>query len=439
MDTSLVKTDGRIDSDERMILSDKVPILANPGTQLTDVYYNAINSTVQAVEVTYNLGRYTSTLNNPSFGATSQAVIPNSSLLGSTYLHLVLGASGDEAVKADQTLVRGWAYGAIREINYLFGSSNVSQLVIQKHTLLQLIMGASETSEKDTELFKGGGEEQLSPIQTVEANILLPFPWSTSSGLFAKYPFDTDMLQNPITIQVIFDTNDKIYGGDNKTRPTSFALAEIITRQGDFLDKKMSLSRELQLHPEMSYNYPFIHAQSFVPSPIMSNSDGHINATLLSFINADLLTVSLGCVKLTDVNPNGNDSPNPFNYVDITNMRMFFNGQVMYNSPGTLYKVQNSTDSQIGAGFFEGSIIQAGGNAPFTSDPVNTYPMYIDFSRIRSLTFEGRYQNVWRIPQNTITLEFDVPEPNTLYQLYFSYYYNGIVSVQRGQSRIYFN
>ena len=53
-------------SEALQLLGDKRTILSAPGSKLSSLYYNVANSTVDAVEITYNTGRYVSSLSTPS-------------------------------------------------------------------------------------------------------------------------------------------------------------------------------------------------------------------------------------------------------------------------------------------------------------------------------------------------------------------------------------
>lgn len=406
----------------------KPVILENPGVKLTDIYYNAINTQVDDVEITYNLGKYTTNLTSPLFNGTSQVIIANDSLVGNVYLHLEL-----DDLLANQALCRGWGYASVRQINYILGSSNVSQLFITGQTLWQINQANVQSQEKRSEMFRLGGQEQFGAGPVEPADILLPFPFS--SACFGKKPLDSNMLQNPIQIQVQFNDSNIIYGGTDLNRPTQFLNAQIIVRQGEFENKSNSLGMLLRNNQSLHYSYPFIHHQSYGPISITSSGSRRIDIPLLSFINADLTGISLGVVKSTDFNSGATGAPNPFNYVDLDEINLNFNGNTMYNSPGKLYKLAMMECSD-GPMFWHGSIINPIVN---DSDPVDNYMLMIDFSRLRATCFHNKFFNVWRIENNTLSIAFNVPEASTSYIIFPTYYYNAIAKIQRGQTQMIFN
>ncbi len=417
---------------EEQYLTTKRILLSNPGFKLSDAYYSKFNTQVDLAEITWNYGRFTNTLSNSNFGSNTQIIIPNSSLLSTCYLHLEL-----PPIIAEQTICRGWGYACIDTISYLFGSSNVSQIQIDGQSLFQLVMTQADTQEKRSELIRLGGQEFLIPsIGDISSDIILPLPWSTSCGLNSKLPVDTNIIKNPITIQIRFKAATSIYGGTG-VRPNGFQNTLVTLKQGDFTNKGDSLALELRQNPDSMYGYPFIHSQSFVPTDVLTDANGRGSIVLQSFINADLVGMMVGVVKASDLSPISTESKNPFNYAILRNVRLTFNGLVMYSAVGEAYRLFQ-TDTALGAGNWQGSLIDPGVAAPFSSQPVDNYLLIMDFTRKRSICYEGHYANTWRIGQNTMLLNFEA-EAATSYRIQATYLYNGIAEITQGETRIFFD
>lgn len=438
------------------LMSLKRTILNAPGTKLSQLYYSAANSTVDAVEITYNVGRYISSLSTPLFNAQSQVILANSSFVGETYLHLEL-----PNLYENQTLSRGWAYQAIQQISIIMGSSNVSQVVLNGQSVFHKIMSQCETSEKRSEMLRLAGDEYLTPIMRlnpntglperdpdaiISADILLPFYFSSASGLFNKKSFDTNLLNNPITFQIQFGPVTSIYGGIPTTQtpfPGGFNNAQMIFRQGDLFSKNVSMKRFLATHPDESMFYPDIFSQSYVPTTFFGSTDvtSPISIPLLGFINADLCALTIGVVRADLIAPPTGQSPNAFQFDPIQNIRLLFNGTIMFQAPRSSWKLF-TMKSGLGGQYVQGSYIQPtlAGLGPYQSIPQDLYLLHIDFSAIRSTTFEGMFQNVWRIANNTLTLQFNTSQGELVrYNAYVTYHYNAVLQVQQGQSALYFS
>jgi hypothetical protein len=442
-----------------MYLKNKRTILANPGTKISSYYYSAMNTTVELSEMTFNNGRLQISLSQLNFNSQSQLVIPNSSYLSECYLHLEL-----PPILPNQCLCRGWGYAAISNLSFLFGSSNISLLTINGQTMFQMIMLQCETSEKKSAVLQLAGQEQLGPtVGNVKADILLPFPWSSMCGLHHKKGFETDLLNNPITIQIQFGPRSNIYGGAGYNGPTNpapginypgtsipfpsaFTMATAYFRQGDYTYKDTSLKPILARNPGLMYSYPFIHAQSLTPSqftgipapaPYAGVPSSRVQVPLLSFINADLVSISFGLIQTQYLTSTNNNPALPLNYEPMYNISLLFNGLTMYEAPGTssnLYCIM----SEPGACQIENSFINPGTTSPFSMKPINSFVTVVDFSQKRAICYDSEFYNVWRIGNNTLSLSFNTMTQNT-YQLFCTYYYNAVCEVQHENANIYFD
>lgn len=445
-----------MDRDEILsLVASKKTILSAPGTKLSSLYYNVMNASVDAVEITYNTGRFQTSLSSLTFGSQSQVILANSSFVDCVYIHFEL-----PNIWSNQTLSRGWGYALISQLSFLFGSSNVSQLTINGQSLWHKVAMQCETAEKRSEMWRLGGEEYLTPVTKIDpvtgtavrdpnailsADVLLPLPWSSASGLFNKKAFDTNLLQNPIQIQVQFNDATAVYGGITSVNPfpQGFSRAVMLFRQGDLSSKSMSMRRELELNPDLSMFYPWIYSQSYQPTQFQGSNDpaNPITVPLLGFINADLLAITIGVVRTSMLAPLSGQSPNAFQYDNIQNIVLEFNGTVMFAAPRSSWKL-TTMKSTLGAQYFHNSLIQPtlAGIGPYESVPQDAYLLHIDFSAIRSTAFEGMMQNVWRIGNNTLSLRLNTEGDSTIrYQMFCTYHYNSVVQVQQGQTNVYFD
>lgn len=416
-------------------VSDKRVLLSAPGNKMNNLYYTQLNSTVEQIEVEFNTGRFQQALNNAVFGGQGLVQIPNSSFVDVMYLHAELPAT-----VADQTLPRGWLWGAVENVSFLWGSSNTPQIQMSGQSVLQTIMAQCETEERRSEMFRLGGDVILTSGIIPKADIIIPLPWSTACGLNPKKPFDSNLLRNVITVQISFKSASEIYGGTG-ARPNGFDVAQVVLRQGNLSNKALSLRNSLDANPTLMLAYPFIHHQSYQPPKFSaSSSSDEISVVLQSFINADLVAITIGVVSDTSLALGSNNSPSPFNYEEIEDVKLLFNGQAMYDAPGALMKLDNM-HSIPGGNYWHNDVIASGTTAPFTSAPVDTYIYMFNFSRIRAICFENEFQNTRRIGNQVLELRFKLPNNTGAenYTLYSTYHYNSICEVSQGMTNIFIN
>ncbi len=290
------------------------------------------------------------------------------------------------------------------------------------------------TAERRSEVLRLAGEEILNPTPGINQHAVIQIMLPFSSAGIAKKPFDTTLLDSPITISVQFNNSDSFYIGTG-TRPLGFISAIISTAQGDLQNKSQSLRGALVRQPSMRYSYPFIHSQS-IPINVTSNFPLLNINQITGFINADLIAISFGYILASEFTGTGSASPSPFNYARVTDVTLDFNGTVMYKAINQDYRLYNMQD-ELGASYVENSVIAPADTAPFTSLPVNSYVIAIDFSQLPSYSFSDRFYNTFRIGNNTMNLSATLPTAGN-YFLFLTYHYNGIISVN-GDANIFFD
>lgn len=425
---------------------------------------NGKSCAVQDTEVTYNNGRYTVSLSQMNFNGQSTVTIPISNLVSTVYLRLSLPADTGPGAGASFALPHGWGYYAIQNISYLLGSSNCSQLQINGQSLLQMNLAECETAEKRTEILTLGGAPYAVPASTAivqqDAYLILNFPWSRVAADL-KLPLDTTLMSNSITLNIQFQPATYFMSGSYAptyaAAHSSFNNAQLMLRQGEMRDKALSLRDKLMVNKSLSYNYPFLHYQSFSP-PQFVNTTGTLNQLVLqSFINADLVSIVMHLVRVPDLQ-GGNAAAsipnvaNPGLLYDMRDLQLLFNGQTDVNSPGYSYKLYD-LHNQEGADYNGYFPLTGTAAATTITNEQAEYRLRVDYGMRKNLSFDSHYQNVRRIANQTLTLQFyiDQPSPNVLggtaitsvngatFQLFCTYVYNGVASITDGQSKVYFD
>ena len=178
-----------------------------------------------------------------------------------------------------------------------------------------------------------------------------------------------------------------------------------------------------------------ISTQSFVRD-LTGNFPNLNTVDLLAFVNADLLAVTFMVVQNDFLNGANDQTPNAFNAQEIEDVELLFNGTLMFRSRHQGHKLYAMQD-RIGASFYHNSIVASGPTSPFTSVPVDSYIVAINFSQLPAYTFNSHFYNVWRIGNNTMQLRFNLPDTQG-YTLFATYYYNGIASIN-GDTQVFFD
>ncbi|WP_395065082.1 hypothetical protein [Flavobacterium sp.] len=450
-------------------LSNKRTLLSVPGTLKTDAYFTEQDSTVHLTELTSNLGRYVSSLTSSQFGATSQVIVPNNDILGETYLHLTLPTNPGvgTTTAANYLAPLGWGWSAIKSISYLWGASNVAQISISGKSLWAVALAQCDTSEKRSQLCYLGGaalpsrktdDAENLDVEGIgsDAYIPLALPWSVLSNN-GKIGFDTSLLNSPITIQIQFAPASEFLQWSSTAAgtvlaniPSSFDNAEIVVRQHMFSDRSQSLKFEMQNNPTNIYHYPFKHFQSF-QKDFSATTGVDSQVQLTNFINADLIGMVIYVVETAKLKGGSTVAPTEgdrfkLNPLDISlpyDVKLLFNGQVLYNSPGKLYLLQNCAGLNGSGSYYSSKLSKQpdvgndGVLSTFSRLPIIRDMIFIDFSRKHSLSFDNEFANTFRIAQQTLDLTMKLPKGE--YTLFATYVYNGVNAVQQGSSNLYFD
>lgn len=419
------------------ILTNKRVQLSALGRNLHDLYYSEENSSVSSVECTFNQQNVI-TLSSLSFNSTSNVYIPIDQFVSTCVLRLRL----PNIAASNQTLPRGWGYAMIQRIGFILGASNSTTVYLDGASILQAALAECKTAEKRSELLRLGGEERLTPYvppagapDYLDAYVFLPLPFSSLCG---HLPLDSTLLSNNIQLQIQFKSAAAIYGG-NAARPSAFLAADILVRQGKLSNQNASIKDMMIADPSMNYAYPFILAQSFNPPTFTGSNDPstQCNVVLNTFQNADLLGIAISVVKVSDISPSASSTPNPFNYVDLSDVYVTFNGTTLFRYPGQSYKLANMAVGSQNGQYMLGSIVSPGATSPFASTPVDSYMLYLDFSFERGACLHKHLQNTMRFPNQQIQIQFNTPESGVQYQLHATYFYNAVAEFQNGTSAIY--
>lgn len=419
------------------ILSSKPVLLNNPGTILDQsLYYSFSNAQLVAAECVQNQGRFQQSFSTPQFGGTSSITVPNSSFLESLNIYLELGALG-----ANQFLPRGWGLNAISRLSFILGSSNVSQLDISGDSHAALLFSGCETAEKREKAMRLAGEEYnlgvAQPVGTInKAYFQLQLPWSRITSLCKKLPIDTNLLSNPIIIQITLKNQNEIIGGSGYlSAPTQFLQAKAYATQIDLMDKSLSLKNYMYINPELSYNYPFIFTQSYSVD-ITNSTTTPVSVNLVQIINADLVGISFHVIDNENISAGiGGANPlSPFNWQRVKDVVLKFNGLVFYDAPGDMAEMYDLQDYP-GNGMIPYSVVSAGGAGPYLTFPRDVRETYMSLTRLRNTMFCDHFQNSIRIANNALSLSF-VGQTNNPAKVYVTYYYNAVFNVKQGQSAL---
>ena len=421
-------------------VASKVPILDAPGKLKNELYYDVDSTTIQEVEVTGVTGRFSQSLSSLNFGSVSQITIPSANFLSATFLHLEL-----PPLLSNQSLSSGWAYSLVRNLSFNWSGANISSLQITGETLRQIAMLESSRSKAEARITRLGGEAIINGPSTkpITSTILLNFPWSnfdyTENG--KKKPYDTSLLNGPITISIELYPATRIYGNSSPV-PASLKRAEVFTREYVLENRGNSIRSQLMANPDLVYNYPWIHKQSSTVFNLKSLQSNTVD--LGQFLNSDLLGISFAVKRKIDQQSgliSAGSPPNSNLSMQCTDIELSYNGQSVYKCPGRSAQLINMLFSDSELGVISDTLISTG----FTADQIQSYVYLIPFGSDKNVSFRQMYDNTARYPSETMQLTLtpqnyipaDVTEHDCILEV--TYYYSAAGSVKNGVMHLQFS
>lgn len=424
-------------------VANKVPILNAPGKLKNELYYDVDSTTIQEVEVTGVTGRFSQSLTSLNYGSVSQITIPSANFLSTTFLHMEL-----EPLLVNQSVCGGWGYSIIRNVNFNWSGANISSLSLSGESMRQIAILESNRTKAEARVGRIGGEPiAVGPsTKNLTSTLCLALPWSnmdyTENG--KKKPYDTSLLNGPITISIELYPASRIFGG-TAVLPTSLRRAEVFTREYVLQDRGNSIRGQLMANPDLVYNYPFVHKQS--PSIIYNLKSLESNTVdLTSFLNSDLLGISFAVKNKRDLQINGFAAGSPANSnvsVQCTDIELSYNGQSVYKCPGRSAELINMLYSDDQCGVVSDAYITMG--TPFVSLPIQSYVYLIPFGSDKNMSFRQMYDNTARYPsesmQLTLTPQNHIGTDLTQYDciLELTYYFSAAGSVKNGVMHLQFS
>jgi hypothetical protein len=401
----------------------KRTLASMPGRKYDSLYYNKDTSKVEFIENVCTTGKYLVNLNSPTYGGTSSITFPNLNFIGKCFLHIELPAL-DLDTYPNAVLCQGWGMALINSIELLIGNSNIASQRIDRTAMFHSLYSQKQTADDlmydlNEAGFYVDGSPAVStfvPSFTYDgkycADIILDLPWSNYCQAESdKLYFDTSMLTAPITLNITFNGLSSIWGG-TYTPPSSSFVAQLFYRQQELTNRNESLRNSLFSSPGSAISYPSVYRQTFpVAFSSPASESDYVQVNLMSFLNADLLSITLAAHLNDDlITTTANHPVNPFAPLEIYDVQLLFGGDVVYNIPKKSYKLINQ-ESNVGAVYLTNTYSRYVGGELLRGIK-QTHILQIDMSRLRQMCNTTSFFNTVRLAKQVLQLQFKMKSTN---------------------------
>ena len=421
-------------------LSTKLPALSASGHRLSELYYSLDTSSVEILEATTNWSMKIN-LTSYAFGSSNQINMPMSAFIGLCILHLQLPVPSTST----QSICRGWGLAMLQRLRFQFGSSASTPIILTKQAIWHTLFSQCTTEEKRTATLRLCGEQYSSvpivPVGAVayenHAYVPLPVPFSY---ICEKLMYDTTILGQPITLFIDFESNARLIYGGSTAPPAAFLNAECMIRQMQMANPAKSLRTLMAADPTLIYSYPFTMSLGYqTPDFTVADNTAVQTVQFNQFQNSDLVGIVFCVQRLSDIQPNSPDTPNPFHCDPIREVNITYNGGMVFQLPYQSYRAIATYMGDQQNSSYLASYIQPGDGPIFNSSCTEEYLIWLDFSQCRAVCDQSHMNNTWRIPPgNVLQVQFKTQfGSGTSYRCYYTTFYNAIVTASGGVSNVF--
>ena len=234
-------------------------------------------------------------------------------------------------------LAQGYGYRLIREIQVR--PSSGSQYTFTGDQLFLASLSDCEDSVKKDQICYLGGQSCVTAADFADQSKLtaycyLKLPWNSISAQEKTLPWPTDLITQPLTIQIQLATMDQVfYVNPNVVSPAPYPTA-LSYANANFRQTHMSNTgnlltrRENMVQKALAYPLRYFQQTTFRSQVAITNSSpisAQLNLTGLR--SGQLKSLDIWCVRQSDLN-----SGNGFNWVAPTDVRLLISGTVYYDS-----------------------------------------------------------------------------------------------------------
>jgi hypothetical protein len=355
--------------------------------ECVDLYYpGKENTDIQCFPTTVE-NRFRTDLPSLNFGATNTLIFNPTEGLGDIALTLVLPAPVVGGADYDGwALSRGWGSQFINQVGIRIGGSSLyyftgDQLEIQN------FMDCEDSGKKDA-LWALAGSEILNSVsfadlQARTATVYIKCPWNSISALQKRLPLPTDLLTQPVQIQITFNRAADVFypniGASATALPSAFTSASVQYKQTHMADSSKLLARRVNMN-DSALTYPLKEFQQTTfrttVGGVTAGSDVQINLT--GFRSGSVKSIDVWAIQVKDDDGAAVNVGNARNYSQILKARLSVNGLVYYDSDDYSYQMWNLCDMKTPGKFdttvltldlSSGAVVAVPSVAPFVHIP----------------------------------------------------------------------
>ena len=347
--------------------------------------------------------------------------------------HVIIGFKlpeiGGALTYTGLALAKAWAYSAIDQIQWRYGSSSLYQKTGQQ-MLIEAIATAGSQSEANA-LMDLAGNALKAPGDfagdKLYAYAVIPLPHcGAQSGVECPNPFPSELLNAPIVITIglkrqvdLFSVSPQVVA---PVLPGAFEEAFLQIRQINPIDR----GQLMNISPSVSYAFPTTFYQQ-VNSVALANTTDDQEVVLTGFRAGSCKGIHCWMVDTADdVNVNG--------FVLPRDMELSYAGNVIHRYKGVSSQILDTLYTDVPS-YFNNSILSADVAPATTWSATDVITSWVHFplqQRFEQLSAEFTQVSGLGIANGVMNLRLKTPTAKTTWKLYFVPYYDVALMFNNG-------
>jgi hypothetical protein len=323
-----------------------------PG-ECQDLYYPGHENTTKSCFPSYVENRFN--LSFPSLNAGSASILIFNPAEGVGDIVLTFQFAPG-ATYSGLGLAQSWGYRLIREIQVRPASG--SQYTFTGDQLFLGVLSDAEDSVKKDQIAYLGGQSCVTSADFLDqskltAYVYLKLPWNSISAQEKTLPFPTDLLTQPVSVQVQLNSFDQVFFVNPNVvspspYPTSLSYANANFRQTHMSNTGNLLTRRVNMvQKALAFPLRYFQQTTFRATQALNGtSPTTANLNLTGLRSGQLKSMDIWCVRQSDLN-----SGNGYNWVAPTDVRLLISGTVYYDSVKGSQQMWSLVDRKTPAAF----------------------------------------------------------------------------------------
>jgi len=421
-------------------LTESVQASIRPGEMVDMMYPGETNILKEAYPAVVNT-RFVQAFTNTGAGSSQFIISP-----GAGVSDMVIQMTTNTGTYTNTALTDGWCYSLINRVSVRYGSS-AQYFFTGPQVFLQNVLDAENNGKVD-QLLKLGGTAGAQGVggfnvagQTGFVYLKLPHNSCRASG--KPLPFPSDLLVQPIVITVeLFALNSILIntaaGNPAAGAPAALASAQLQVKQEVLSDTSDQLARRLDMNSHaLTFPLPYFCQQE---TQVAVAGTGQQTVNLTGFRAGEVKQIVLWFTPTTlggaaNAQTPGSGNYQPLNWSQITDIQLFYNGEVFNRFDNVSWQLWNVVEDQ--------KTSQVGNYTNFTavgvstaSAPISTSYVKCDFAQVsvpsqrQSVLVHGK-----PVLNSVVSLQFSTTVPGILHAMYM---YNASLLLSRGSSEYIF-